>query len=169
MRALRSLFRFVLEIQGFIVACARVDREADCIEIEGRRHGNAKPKCQHCGSKLTGELRTEWSRWRHLDLLKKRLYVVAARREGYCSGCGGRRLERVPWASANAFHTKAFDREVARLVQVANRTAVSRMFDVTWRTVGRMVARVVAKPTSWPQDKKGEQACRSASGSSAWA
>lgn len=143
MRSLRPLFRFILRIQGLIVLGARIDREAGCVEIRVRPHGNAKCCCQHCLTKLTGGLKTVRSRWRHLDLLSRRTYLVADRREGYCAHCGGRRLESVRWAGANAFHTHAFDRKVAGLVQVANRTAVARMFDVTWRTAGRMISRVV--------------------------
>lgn len=143
MRSLRSLFRFVLRIQGLVVLGAQIDRASDCVEIRVRSHGNAKCRCQHCGTLLTGELKIIRSRWRHLDLLSRRTYLVADRREGYCARCRGRRLEAVRWAAANAFHTRAFDRRVAGLVQVANRTAVARMFDVTWRTAGRMISRVV--------------------------
>ena len=49
----------------------------------------------------------------------------------------------MPWAEGAANHTKAFDRQVASLAQVADRSATSRMFKVSWRTVGRMVKRVV--------------------------
>lgn len=143
MRSLRPLFRFVLRIQGFIVLGGRIDREKGCVEIEGRRHGNARARCQHCRGRLTGTIEARRSRWRHLNLFRTPAYVVADRREGYCRRCGGRRLEHVPWASAEAYHTSEFDRQVARLVQVADRTAVTRMFGVTWRTVGRMIDRVV--------------------------
>lgn len=143
MRSLRVLLRFVLKIQGVVVLGARIDRGADHVEIEVRAHRNTKPRCQQCRTKLTGELRAVRGRWRHLDLFARRTYLVADRREGYCSRCRGRRLEAVAWAGANAFHTRAFDRQVARLVQVANRTAVARMFRVTWRTTGRIITRVV--------------------------
>jgi transposase len=54
-------------------------------------------------------------------------------------------VEFVPWAFPEARFTKAFDYSVVDLVQVADKTAASRIFRTAWRTVGRMVERVVAK------------------------
>jgi transposase len=91
---------------------------------------------------MTGKFVTQRRKWRHLDILRKRVYLVAETREGYCKR-HGRLVERVPWASPNARHTRAFDRQVASLVQVADKSAAERMFGVSWRTVARIVERVV--------------------------
>lgn len=86
-------------------------------------------------------------RWRHLDLIRKRTYLVAQIREARCP-VHGRRLERVPWATPAAKHTRRFDEHVASLVQVADRSAAARMFRVAWRTVGGIIERVVSQRLS---------------------
>lgn len=144
MRSLRTFFRFLLQVQGAVVLGARINRDEDAVEVLVRRHGNAKARCCiHPKEVLTGTYTTTSVRWRHLDLMKRRTYLVADIREGRCPLCNGRRHEAVPWAGPRARHTRSFDRHVASLAQVADRSAASRMFHVTWRTVGRIVKRVV--------------------------
>lgn len=50
----------------------------------------------------------------------------------------------VPWARPGAGHTYGFDQQVAWLVRQTSRSAVCRLLRLSWRTVGRIVARVVA-------------------------
>lgn len=142
MRALQALFRFLLRLQGVIVLGARIDQERDRVLIEVRRHQNAKPRCPRCGRVLGGTQEPTTHEWRHFDLLGVRCYLVAEIREGRCPK-HSRMVEAVPWAHRRARHTKAFDRQVASLVQVADKTAAARTHDLSWRTVGRMVTRVV--------------------------
>jgi transposase len=92
---------------------------------------------------MTGELIESERRWRHLDVFGKKTYIVASTREGYCRNHDCRFVERVPWAAPGARHTRVFDRQVAGLVQVADKTTAHRMFGVTWRTVSGIVLRVV--------------------------
>lgn len=144
MRSLRTFFRFVLQVQGAVALGARINREEDAVEILVRRHGNAKARCCiHPKVVLSGDYTKETVRWRHLDIMKRRTYLVSELREGRCALCDGRRHEAVPWAGSRARHTRIFDRHVASLVQVADRSAAARMFGVAWRTVGRIVRRVV--------------------------
>lgn len=143
MRALQALFRFLLRVQGAVVVGARVERDADRVLIEVRRHGNAKPRCPRCDRVLGGTLAPRTHEWRHFDLLGIRCYLVAEIREGRCPK-HSRVVESVPWAYRRAKHTKDFDRQVASLVQVADKTAAARAHAVSWRTVGRIVKRVVS-------------------------
>lgn len=143
MRSLRKLFRILLGLQGVIVKSVAWLEDEEAVAVRVKRHGNAVPRCGRCGTRLTGTLKAKGRRWRHLDLMRTRAYVVAKVQEGYCRGCGRRRMERVPWAAPGAKYTRAFDRQVARLAQVADKEASSRIFGVAWRTVGRMVKRVV--------------------------
>jgi transposase len=144
MRALKVLFRLLLGMQGVVVTGARWDEQAETVEILIRRRSNAKPRCPNCGKVMGGEIRAHDRKWRHLDIMRWRTILVADIREGCCP-VHGRRVESVPWAESAANHTKEFDRQVASLAQVADKSAVARMFDVCWRTVGRMVKRVVDK------------------------
>ena len=143
MRALLTLLRFVLQVQGFVVEGAEIQREENAVVFRGRRRPSL-PRCSvHRHEVLTGEITTHSVRWRHLDLPGCKTYLEAEVREGRCRRCNGRRLERMPWAVPRAEHTRAFDRRVASLVQVANKSATARMFAICWVTVGRIVARVV--------------------------
>jgi transposase len=144
MRMLRVLFRFLLKIQGAVVLGAKILRDENSVEIRIKRKGNPNPRCpRHPSIVLTGNYVEREVRWRHYDIMKARTYLVANLREGRCPKCDGRRIEAVPWAAGRARHTKAFDQRVASLVQVADKSAASRMFKVAWRTVGRIVRRVV--------------------------
>lgn len=142
MRALRRLFHFLLELQGAVILNAEIIRELGCVLIEVRRRSHALPRCSNCGCAMGGEVVLKRHHWRHRDLIGRRCYVAADIREARCPR-HGRRLERVPWASPGARHTREFDRQVASLVQVADKTAATRMFEIAWRTVGRIVQRVV--------------------------
>ncbi len=142
MRALRPFFRFLLRLQGAIVLGTTIDRENDRVLVRVRRHGNAKPRCPKCGRVMGGEWRWTRHTWRHFDLFRIRCDLVADIREARCK-THGRRVESVPWAYGRAKHTAPFDHQVASLVQVADKSAASRMFGICWRTVGGIVERVV--------------------------
>src|SRR5205085_8450655 len=99
--------------------------------------------CPQHGCELTGTIVEKTTRWRHLDFATCRLYLEANLREGRCHRCDGRRDEDVPWASFRAKHTTMFDRWVARLVQLTDKSAVSELAKIAWRTVGGIIERVV--------------------------
>lgn len=144
MRPLNRLLRFVLRLQGAVVESGELDRESGTVEISVRRRSNAKPRCPDCGKALGGSIRLHRKRWRHLDLIKTPVFVSCDIREGYCAK-HGQRVERVPWAHAGARHTTLFDLCVSSFVQVGNKSAAARTFGISWRTVGRIVKRVVAQ------------------------
>lgn len=144
MRALNRLFHFLLELQGAVILSAEIVRDLGEVLITVRRRSHAVPRCSHCSRVMGGAVVLKRHRWRHRNLIGRRCYVIADIREARCP-LHGRRLERVPWASPGARHTRDFDRQVASLVQVADKTAAARMFDIAWRTVGRIVHRVVAE------------------------
>ncbi len=142
MRPLVRLFQKILDVPKASVRSVHLS--SDGLEIFVARHGNSKPHCPTCDRSMTATGATQRKRWRHLDILRVECFLVAMLRTGRCS-VHGERLEAVPWASPRAWHTRAFDRTVASLVQVADRSAASRMFSVAWRTVERVVKRVVAE------------------------
>ena len=57
-----------------------------------------------------------------------------------CRACGVC-VAQVPWARAGAGHTYDFDRQVAYLATTMNKSAVSYLMRIAWRTVGAIVAR----------------------------
>ncbi len=61
-----------------------------------------------------------------------------------CRRCGVVR-EKVPWADKGSRFTKSFEQEVAWLAQRTDVSAVANYFRVTWRSVRRIIQRVVAE------------------------
>jgi transposase len=83
------------------------------------------------------------SRWRHLDLGVWRLEIRAGLRRLTCPAHGVL-VEGVPFARADADFTRDFECLVAWLATRVDKTAITRLCRVNWRTVGRIVERVCA-------------------------
>jgi transposase len=143
MRLLVAFLRHVLNLQAVVVESARFDRRNGGAIIRVRRRRNTKPRCAQHRLVLGGKIELKTHMWRHLDFANCRIYIESEVREGRCERCDGRRLEAVPWAAYRAKHTKTFDRWVARLVQLTDKSAVSLLAGVAWRTIGDIVKRVV--------------------------
>ena len=144
MRALVKMFRFIVQLQGAVVQGVELDRGRNAVVIAIRRRRNARARCSTCNTPMGGAAQAVKREWRHLNLIGRWCLVRATIREARCPR-HGRRLERVPWASPRARHTRPFDLQVASLAQVADKTATQRMFEIAWRTVGGIVQRVVTE------------------------
>jgi transposase len=82
-------------------------------------------------------------RWRALDLGVVMAYIEAEAPRVRCPDHGVV-VAQLPWARHGARHTRAFDDQVAWLAVHTSKTAVTELMRVAWRTVGAVVARVVA-------------------------
>jgi transposase len=82
-------------------------------------------------------------RWRHLDLGSSRCVIECDLRRLRCPGCGDR-SEMVPWARAGSSYTRDFEDVVAFLAQQMAMTPLARLMRIGWRSVGKILARVVA-------------------------
>jgi len=56
-----------------------------------------------------------------------------------CRRCGVR-TELVGWARTGSLFTRDFEDRVAGLTRVTDKTTVNRLFEISWVTVGRIVA-----------------------------
>ena len=103
------------------------------------------PRCSGCGKICAGyDHRHEPVRWVHLGVGAIRLILEYAPRRVDCPSCGVR-VELVPWARPGSRFTRPFEEMTAYLAQITNKTEVSRMMGISWRTVGNIVERVVAE------------------------
>jgi transposase len=102
-----------------------------------------KALCSGCGTPGLNVKEHRAKRWRHLDLGGTKCQVECVLRRLYCPGCGDV-YERVPWARAGSIYTRDFEDLTAFLAQQMNQTAVSRLMRIAWRTVGKILERVVA-------------------------
>ena len=101
--------------------------------------------CPHCGWQTSA--RHNWQRkpslWRALDFGTWRVMVRCRLRRLNCVPCATVVVEAVPFARHRARFTRDFDDMVAWLVKHTDKTAVTRLCRVNWRTTGAIVARVV--------------------------
>jgi transposase len=102
-------------------------------------------KCPVCGWSTAAryDQRPVDSVWRHLDLGVWRLEIRARLRRLRCP-THGVRTEGVPFARPGSEFTADFESLVAWLATRTDKTAITRLVRVTWRTVGRIIERVVA-------------------------
>jgi transposase len=96
--------------------------------------------CRRCRRGYDGRERT----WRHVDLGGIRVELRYEIRRVDCLECGVT-TELVPWADHGSWFSRAFEDQVAFLAQKTDRTAVSTVMRVSWRTVGKIIARVMAR------------------------
>lgn len=82
--------------------------------------------------------------WRHLDLAGLRVRLRYRLRRLRCPRCGVL-VEAVPWAETGSWFTREFEEHVGYLAQRTDKTTLSALMRVAWRTVGTLIERVVAR------------------------
>jgi transposase len=137
-----TAFNRLLRLQGvhvvdvtFLAALVIVD-----VRLQRRRL-----ECPHCRFKTRSryDVRPEPSAWRHLDLGAWRVEVRTVLRRLRCP-THGVVVEGVPFARPGAHMTRDFDDLVAWLATRTDKTAITQLCRISWRTVGRIIERVVA-------------------------
>jgi transposase len=97
---------------------------------------------------MCGKIRTGYDRkkpptsWVHLTMATIPIVLEYTPRRTDCPTCGVH-VELVPWARHDSRFTRPLEEKVAYLAQITNKTEVSRIMGVSWRTVGNIVTRVV--------------------------
>jgi transposase len=104
-----------------------------------------KPRCGRCGRPAAKHDRRPERRWRHLGLGRLRIWLSYAPRRVGCRYCEAVCVEQVPWAPHASRFTSAFEELTAYLAQITDKTKVTELMGISWRTVGKIVERVVAR------------------------
>jgi transposase len=104
------------------------------------------PRCSQCGCIRSGTYDHQEERfWRHLDFGGVRVLLRYRLRRVNCPYCGVV-VERVPWNDdARSRFTEDFEEQVGYQTQRVDKTTVTELFRIGWRTVGRIVERVVKR------------------------
>jgi transposase len=118
------------------------------LEVVPRRRSR---RCGKCGRKAHKGKDRSTRYWRHLDLFCTRTYLRYRIRRVFCRRCGVV-TEQVPWAQHASRFTVAFEGEVAWLAQRVDLSAVADYFRVTWRSVRRILHRVVEQ--QWDEQQR---------------
>lgn len=144
MRSLR-VWAGLLRGEALVVESVDFDVVAGVVVVSVRPSAGAVYRCVVCGCRCVRFDRGRGRRrWRWLDVGAARCFLEAPAPRVRCVRHGVR-VAAVPWARPGAGHTRAFDAQVAWLVRRMSKTAVCRLLRVSWRTVGAIVARVVAE------------------------
>ena len=118
------------------------ESEAPELVVEVRpvaKEGGRCPHChRRCGRYDAGD---GVRRWRANDFGLVRMFVEAAAPRVHCPEHGVV-VQHVPWARHGAGFTRAFEDTVAWLAVRTDKTTLSTLMGVAWRTVGAIVTRV---------------------------
>ena len=135
-----TLLRAVLGLKHTRVVSVRLTETALVIAVKPAKRSSF---CSTCGGRGPRYDRRPWS-WRHLDAFGVTTELEYETWRVDCPRCGVK-TEMVPWADAGSGFTQAFEDVVAYLAQRTDKTTVSTMMRMAWRTVGRIIERVVAR------------------------
>jgi transposase len=120
--------------------------ELDALVIEVRPPWR-KPRCGTCGQRAPGyDVRPR--RWTALPIGSTRVVLEYAQRRVLCRRCGGIRVEKVPWAAHASWFTEPLEELAAYLATVTDKTTVTQLLGISWRSVGHIMQRVVERKLS---------------------
>jgi transposase len=138
------LWARLLGVEKAVVEEVVFDEDDEKIVVSVRPRKGAKRRCGICGRRCPGYDQGEGRRrWRGLDLGTIQAYLEAEAPRIRCKQHGVV-VAQVPWARHGAGHTYAFDDTAAWLATHCSKSAVVALLRIAWRTVGSIVARVVA-------------------------
>jgi transposase len=135
-----TAFKRMLRLPGASVKDVAFGSEGVVVTVRLRAK---RPVCSGCGARGLAIKEHREKRWRHLDLGAGRCYIECLLRRLYCPGCGDV-YEAVPWARAGSRYTRDLEDVVAFLAQQMAKTPLTKLMRIGWRSVGTILARVVA-------------------------
>jgi transposase len=139
-----SLWLRMLGLQQCVIESVDFDEDEDEIVVSVRRRKRLGLRCPHCDRRCARYDRAGVRRrWRALDLGEVRAFIEAESPRVRCPEHGVV-VAAVPWARHDAGHTRNFDQVAAWLARYTSKSAVERLLRIAWRTVGRIVTRVMA-------------------------
>jgi transposase len=139
-----TVFNKLLQLVGAWVTGVEFDDDAGIVYVDvrlRRRH----LVCPHCGWRTAARhnRQRQPSTWRALDFGTWRVLVRCQLRRLRCEPCATVVVEAVPFARHRARFTRDMEDLVAWLVKHTDKTAVTRLCRINWRTTGAIVERVV--------------------------
>lgn len=140
-----TAFKRLLRLDGINVNAVAFTPMAVVVTVALRRQRLVCPECSY-STRARYDRRTVESRWRHLDLGVWELEVRSLLRRLECP-THGVRTEGVPFARPvdESGFTRDFEHLVAWLATRMDKSAIERLCRISWRTVGRIIDRVVAE------------------------
>ena len=137
-----TAFNMLLQLSGVNVTGVVFEPDRVVVDVRLRRR---RLVCPHCGWSTAARhnVQREPSSWRALDLGVWKVVVRTRLRRLACPEHGVV-VEMVPFARHGVRLTRDVEDLVAWLATKTDKTAVTRLTRVNWRTVGAVIERVVA-------------------------
>ena len=137
-----TAFNLLLRLPGVTVTAVAFGRDRLLVDVRLCRR---RLVCPHCGysTRWRHNLQADTTTWRALDLGVWRVVVRSRLRRLSCPAHGVV-VEAVPFARHGARFTRDVEDLVAWLATKMDKTAITRLVRVNWRTVGAIIERVVA-------------------------
>lgn len=140
---LKSVLRRVVGVEKTVVEGVNGE-DAEGLVIDVRPYAREKSRCPHCGRRCPVYDRGGGRRrWRTLDLGTVKTWLEADAPRVTCKEHGVV-VARVPWARPGSGFTRSFEAQTAWLATKTDKTTVSKLMRIAWRSVGRIVERVCA-------------------------
>ncbi|MDP2182888.1 MAG: ATP-binding protein [Actinomycetota bacterium] len=136
-----SLFKRLLGVEKTLIE--GVGFEGDDLVVRVRLHKRQQLRCSRCGRRCGlhdgGRGRR---RWRAMDLGTVRAWIEGEAPRVLCPTHGAV-VSRVTWARPGSGFTRDFEDQVAWLATNTSQSTVGQLMRIAWRTVGRVLRRVV--------------------------
>lgn len=137
-----TAFKRLLALPGVNVTKVEFLVRLVVVTVALRRRRLVCPLCDYSTAACYDQRPVD-SRWQHLDLGVWQLEVRARLRRLSCP-THGVRTEGVPFARPASGFTRDFEMLVAWLATRTDATSITKLVRISWRTVGRIIERVVA-------------------------
>jgi transposase len=134
-----TTFNKLLNLQGAFVRAVAFSAAAVIVTVtrRARRH-----QCPRCTYSTHARYDSHVGEWRHVPLGKWQVRVRAEVARIECPRHGVL-TEKVPWAVPDSRFTLDFEEMTAWLAREMDITAVTLLMHIAWRSVGRIIKRVV--------------------------
>ena len=141
----KTLLNQIVPLHRGVVEGIEIEKSTGGVVVRARPDKRLGDRCSQCDEKCPvydrgGGLR----RWRKLDLGGSQAWVTAPRVRVQCPEHGVA-VAAVPWARPGSRFTHAFEDSVAWLATRTDKTSVTEFLRIGWRTIKRIIARVVAE------------------------
>lgn len=139
------LWKWLAGVEAGVVQGVDISDEdgTEAVIVSVRPYAGQQNRCAHCGVPCPYyDPGDGIKRWRALDLGTVKCFLEGAAPRVKCK-THGVVVAWVPWARHKSRFTVPFEDQVAWLAAHADKTTVSELMDISWRTVGRIIERVV--------------------------
>ena len=139
--ALKKLLKSILNVNFIKIKNIDFDQISSSLHIHVEITKGQRSCCPICGRKCVGyDSISEFRSWRALDFGSCTVYILSDVNRIQCPEHGVH-TERVPWAYHHSGFTREFELQAAYLALHLNRTEVSKLMRINWRTVGTILSR----------------------------